>query len=134
MKRLFSVMVLGLLLLAYGCGGGDSPKAVVEKMLNISENFAADMDKAGSADEVVKAIEKFSDDIKDIEADLKKIKEKYPNLSKGEMPEEFKEFEERFKKFGANMIGLGAKLGQYMRDENVMKAMKKMQDAMKALQ
>lgn len=135
MKKLFSLLVVGLFLLAYACGGGgDDPKSVANATADAFEALVNDVDGANSADDVVAAINKFADKMKELKPKIKALQEKYPelkNMGKGdEVPAEFKEANERMTKLGPKLIGLFGKLQKYDADPKVVEAQKKLQEAM----
>jgi hypothetical protein len=135
MKKLFSVLAVGILVFSYACGGGGSdPKSVMKDMLSIMDDFFVDMDKADNADHIVAAIDKYSSRMKELIPRLKQLKEKYPELlNMKEVPPEFKEFEEKFKEMQPKFMGLMGKLMKYATDPKVQAAQKKMMEAMKAM-
>jgi hypothetical protein len=137
MRKLFSVFAVGLLLLAYACGGGgDDPKSVMEDVLKVGDTFIADMEKANDADGMVSAIEAYAAGMEELAPRIKTVKEKYPDLGKPgtEMPEDLKEMEPRFEEFGKKLMGMMGKMAQYASDPKVMEAQKKLMEAMKVLQ
>ena len=135
MKKLFSMLVVGLFLLAYACGGGgDDPKSVMNDYFDVMDGFINGLDKADSADAVVAAMENFAAKMKDLKPRMMALEEKYPELKKmkqGQMPEEFKEFEDRFKEMMPKMMGIFGKIAQYANDPKVQEAQKKLDEAMK---
>lgn len=135
MKKLFSLLVVGLFLLAYACGGGgDDPKSVMNDYFDVMEGFINGLDKADSADAVVAAMENFAAKMKELKPKMIALEEKYPELKKmkqGQMPEEFKEFEDRFKEMMPKMMGIFGKIAQYANDPKVQEAQKKLEEAMK---
>jgi len=137
MKKLFSLLVVGVFLLAYACGGGgDDPKSVMNDMLNITDQFIAGLGKAQSADDVVSVIDNYSASMQKLAPRLKAVQEKYPELKgmKGDnLPAEFKEFEQRIKDLSPKMMGVMGKIMQYASDPKVQAAQKKMLEAMKEL-
>jgi hypothetical protein len=138
MKKLFSLLVVGLFLLAYACGGGgDDPKSVMKDLFSVMEDFYSGVEKADNADDIVAAIEKFSKGMQEITPRMKKLQEQYPELKdmKGDnIPPEFKEFEAKMKEMGPRMMGLMGKFAKYGSDPKVQAAQKKMMEAMQALQ
>jgi uncharacterized coiled-coil DUF342 family protein len=136
MKKLFSFLVVGLFLLAYACGGGgDDPKSVMSDFFKVMDVFFADIEKADNADDIVAAIDKFSEDMQGIAPRMKKVREKYPELKDMKnMPDELKEFEEKIKEIQPKMMGLMGKLMKYTTDPKVQAAQQKMMEAMKALE
>jgi len=140
MRKLLMILVcLGLLISISACGGGDAdPKAVLNDYFDVMNDFLTGMEKAESADDVVAAINKFSDGMEDLVPRMKSVQENYPELknmgSQGKLPEEFKEFEEKFKELMPKMMGISAKLMKFATDPKVMEAQKKLTEAMSALQ
>jgi hypothetical protein len=139
MKKLFSVLVVGLLLMVYACGGGgDDPKSVMNDMFDAFEDLINDMDKATSADDVVAALEKNVNAMKKLAPRMKAVQEKHPEL-KGmkpgaQLPEEFKEIQKRMEELGPKMGAVAMKMMQFAKDPKVMEASKKWEEAMKAMQ
>lgn len=135
MKKLFSLLVVGLFLLAYACGGGgDDPKSVISDYFDVMEGFVNGLEKADNADGVVAAIEKFAAKMKELKPRMMALEEKYPELKKmnqGQMPEEFKEFEGRFKELMPKLMGIFGKIAQYANDPKVQEAQKKLEEVMK---
>jgi uncharacterized coiled-coil DUF342 family protein len=137
MKKLFSLLVVGLFLLAYACGGGgDDPKTVMKDFVNAMDEFYTGIEKAEDADDIVSAINKFSEGMQEIAPRMKKVQEQFPelNMKDGKVPEEFKEYEEKIKEIGTKMMGLMGKLMKYANDPKVQAAQQKMMEAMKALE
>lgn len=136
MKKLFSLLVVGLFLLAYACGGGgDDPKSVMNEYFDAMDDLINGLDKARSADDVVAVMEKVAAKIKEMKPRLMALEEKYPELKKmkteGKMPEEFKEFEARLKEMMPKMMGVFGKIAKYANDPKVLEAQKKFDEAMK---
>ena len=137
MKKLILLTVVGMLFFVYACGGGgDDPKSVMKDYFAVMEDFVGAAEKAGNADDVVAAINKFSDSMKQVIPRLKALGEKYPelkNMGQGNLPPEFKEFETKLQELMPRFMGAFGKLAQYASDPKVMEAQKKMQEAMQAL-
>lgn len=136
MKKLFSLLVVGLFLLAYACGGGggDDPKSVMNEIADTMEALVNDLDGSDSADDVVAAINKFADKMKELKVKVKALEEKYPELKNmgkdGEIPAEFKEYYDRMKELTPKLMGLFTKLQEFASDPKVMEAHKRLQEAM----
>ena len=136
MKKLFSLLVVGLFLLAYACGGGggDDPKSVMTDLFEVLDGFFASVEKADNADALVAAIDKFSEGMKAIAPRMKKVQEKYPELKDmNTLPDELKEFEGKIKEIQPKFIGVMGKFMKYANDPKVQAAQQKMAEAMKAL-
>ncbi|MGD2092143.1 MAG: hypothetical protein PVH61_38590 [Candidatus Aminicenantes bacterium] len=137
MKKLSLLLVVGLFLLAFACGGGgDDPKSVMKDYFNVMDDFYSSVEKAENADDIVAAIDNFSKGIQELAPRMKKVQEQYPelNMKNGKIPEEFKEFEEKINEIGPKMMGLMGKFAKYANDPKVQAAQQKMMEAMKALQ
>ncbi|MCP5106835.1 MAG: hypothetical protein GY950_25855 [bacterium] len=137
MKKIIFIAVLGLVL--YGltaCGGGKyaEPKDVLEKYVTAMEDVINAFDKAGDADAVAAALNKYSDYMKDLGPKLKEMSEKYPELSnKDNPPEELLPLVERLNAAMGKFEGAMAKVGQYATDPKVMEAQKKFMEAMSSM-
>lgn len=136
MKKLLSVLTFTLMLFALACGGGDDPESVASDSLSIMEGFISEMEKAGSADDVVKAIDHFSQKMQDIAPRIKKVKETHPDfkLKPGEMGKGYEKIEEKLKELTPKFIGVMGKIMQYANDPKVKDAQKKMMEAMQEMQ
>jgi uncharacterized protein YjgD (DUF1641 family) len=135
MKKLFSILVVGFVILSYACGGGgDDPKSVMKDFFSVMDDFFMDMEKAENADHIVAAINNYSEKMQKMTPRLKQLKEKYPELmNMKDVPEEFKEFEAKIKEMQPKMMGLMGKLMKYASDPKVQEAQKKMMEAMKSM-
>ncbi len=138
MKRLFSVLtIISLFLILSACGGGDTPESVMNGYFNILEDYLNDMEKADSADDIVGAIETFSDKMKALAPRMKAIMEKHPELKGmkgGKLPEEYKELNDRMQKLMPRMIGVFGKMMKYGNDPKVKEAQGKLQEAMSSFE
>jgi hypothetical protein len=137
MKRILSVIAIVGLAMIFACGGGNDPKVVMNDFMDIMDGYVDAMAKAGSADDMVSAVEKSAAKMKALIPKMKAVSEKYPalkNLKPGaKLPEEFKEFEERMTQMGTKMMGAMGNAMKYMKDPKVMAAMKKFEEAMSDL-
>lgn len=136
MKKIFSLLVVGLLVLVYACGGGggDDPKSVMKAYFDAFDDMISGLEKADSADDVAAALNKMADTAEKLKPKMKALEEKYPelkNMKEGKMPEEFKEFEARLKELGPRMMGAFGKIAQYGSDPKVVEAQKKFDEMMK---
>lgn len=133
MKRLFSILtIISLFLILSACGGGDTPKSVMNDYLDLMEDYMNDMEKADSADDIVGVLEAFSKKMKELTPRMKAIMEKHPELKGmkgGKLPEEYKEINDRMQKIMPRMIGVFGKMMKYGNDPKVKKAQEKFQEA-----
>ena len=133
-----SIMILvGTFLLLGLVACGDTPEAAMGDMINIMDGFADNMNGAENADQVVKAMEGFSQGMQDIVPRMKALQDKYPELQKsmgeGKMPKGLEKFEEKYKEVMVKVVGASAKMGQYMNDPKVREAAKKFSEAMSSM-
>ena len=134
MKRLFSILtIISLFLILSACGGGDTPKSVMNDYFNVMEDYLNGMEKADNADDIVGVIEKFSKKMKSLAPRMKAIMEKHPELKGmkgGKLPEEYKDLNDRMQKIMPRMMGIFSKMMKYGNDPKVKEAQKKFQEAM----
>lgn len=129
MKRLMTVAVCVLaLVLVTGCGGKYSDvEKINEEYVGIVEGYIADLDKADDADEVVKAMNSFTDDLEVLWPKMRELADKYPELENEEdLPEELKESQDRAEEVGAKMATSFMKIMKYMDNPDVMAAQERM--------
>jgi predicted transcriptional regulator len=119
------------------CGGGGKyadAKKLMEKQVQLFEDFANALDKAGSADDVVAALNNFSDGMKEMVPQMKELQEKYPELKDAKdeaMPEELKPIMEKLQnEVMPKFMGAMMKIQQYASDPAVQEASQKFQQAM----
>jgi len=139
---LFSTIAVFLFALT-ACGGGGKyadAKKVVSEMIDITNNFLGDVEAAGDAQGVAKAIDNYADSMKSLAPKMKEMQEKYPELKDAkdeDMPAELKdvmmELEESMKKMMNPESGLAQKMMQYATDPVVMEAQKRLMEAMSEL-
>ena len=137
MKKIFSLLVVSLILLVYACGGGgDDPKAVMSDLLDTMEGFFEGLDKAENAEDIVAAMEKFSSNMQALVPKMKALREKFDltGMKDGNLPEEFKEFEERFKAIQPKFMGIMGKIVKFANDPKVQAAQQKMMEALSTIQ
>jgi len=133
MKKITMILVGTCLLLGLVACGGDTPKVVMNDMVSLLDTYVTSMDKAENADDIVRIINDFSEGMQELAPRMKAIQEKYPELKdgvKGQLPEEFKEFEVKMKELGPRIMGTLSKMMQYANDPKVQEATKKFQEAM----
>lgn len=133
MKRvMLTAVCLLALVLAAGCGGQYSDvKKVNEEYIGMVETYIAALDKADDKDDVVKAMNNFTDDLEDIWPRMQALREKYPELDSSEPPpEELKASMEQAEKVGAKIGTSFMKIMQYMDDPEVQAAQQRMGQVM----
>jgi hypothetical protein len=137
MKKIALFALMFAVMLLVSCKKSNSPEAVFNDYFAAMDAYLGGMEKAGSADDVVKVIDKFSTDMQAIAPRLKALGEKYPELKgmKGDkLPPELKQFEKKFEEMAPKMMGVIGKMMQYMNDPKVTEANQRLQKAMQDLQ
>ena len=102
MKKLFSILtIISLFLILSACGGGDTPKSVMNDYFDLMDNYLNGMEKADSTDDIVDVLETFSKKMETLAPRMKSIMEKHPELKGmkgGKLPEEYKDLNDRMQK------------------------------------
>ena len=137
---LCAVLCAGSLLMA-SCGKGsrrDSPRAFMEKNLQVMEDFIVAMDQADQADQVVGAMDRYTREVEKLVPRIQAVNERYPEMAQieetGVFPEEFKDLEEKFTAMGMKMMRAMVKAMQYGDDPKVQAAQERMIRAAEKLQ
>lgn len=123
-----------LALVGNGCAGkyADVKKANAD-FVKITESYVADLEKAGDAKAVAKAMNKFADEMGKMWPKMQKLSEKYPELKdRDNPPEELKESQKAAEEVGKKMGATFMKIMPYMKDPEVVKAQKRLSEAMTA--
>ena len=132
MKNLIMVVVVCLFFMGlFACGGGDKfaeARATMEEMIDLMNNFGDAIEKAEDGKAVVAAVENFADKFRSLQKKMKEQGKKYPELNdKQNIPQELKDLEVKLDEAGKKMIGAMAKIGQFVSDPEVAKALEKLQ-------
>lgn len=123
----FMLAVMVLLGLTFAaCGGGKygDMKEAMNAQAKAMEKYINAMENAGSAQDVVAAVNTFTSDMKVLMPKMKKAVAQYPEVvGKSEPPEELKAEVDAMKAVSGKMQGAMMKIMQYMQDPAVQKAM-----------
>ena len=117
-----------------GCGGKKYADAeeVLEEYTSIMNEFISELDKAGNAKDVAKAINNYADGMERLMPDMKKMEEKYPELSDSDNPpEELMELQKKTQASAQKFVGSMMKIAPYMNDPEVQKAQERMDAIMR---
>jgi len=99
------------------------------------EQYVVSIEKAISAKDVVKAMDRFTEGMTKLQPTLKKLTEKYPELENSQSPpEELKGLQTKMEDVGQRMAGAMMKIGPYMTDPEVQKAQERMGSAMMSME
>jgi len=95
---------------------------------SLIEEYAAALDKAGSAPDVAKATNQFVDKMEKLAPAMQKLTEKYPELKSGQnLPEPLKKVQTRMEEASKKMMGSMMKAAPYMNDPEVQKAQQRLE-------
>jgi hypothetical protein len=134
-----NILITGILLVALvattACKGKYADAIEVnDQFINAVEQYTKDLDQASNSEEVVAAIDKFSESIKTLAPEMKAMAEKYPELKdSNNLPPELKESHKRAEEMSKNMASTFTKLMPYLSDPEVAAAQARMGQAMMSL-
>lgn len=125
------VAFVSISFLLVGCGSGKiDPKPVIEKQLQIMEEFSVAVDGAKTAEEAVVAINTFAEGAEKMTPEILELAKDYPGLEKamtgGQFPEGLTEFQERFTEMGKKMMGAMFDISKFEEDPRVKEAQKRL--------
>ncbi len=132
----WAVMVL-LVAGAAACGGGGkygSAKSLINKQIAVMESYADDMEKAGSAADVAKALNEYAAAQKDLIPAMKKFEEQFPEIKEQkDFPAELKPEMDKMQQVMGRIMSASMKAAQYMSDPIVQEAQQKLNEAMASM-
>lgn len=140
MKKILSLLSIATLALLISCGGGgkySDIKGFINDVIKTQEDFLGSVQKAGSADDIVSAVNTFGDKIIKLGEQSIELKKKYPDSDKwdkeppAELKGEFDKLNAQTDKF--EKVFLSENIKKFMMDPKVQKAFmdmgKKMENA-----
>ena len=130
---IWTLCLLMSLLLLNGCGDKKyaDVKELNEDVAKVMDEYVAELEKSDNAQDVAKAINRFSDKMEALMPKMKKLAGKYPELQdKSNVPEELKESQKKAEALGQKIAGSMMKIMPYMNDPEVQKAQERMSAAM----
>lgn len=134
MTRNYGIFAIAILLfsLISACGSDSSSEArsIIKKQTNITEDYVNGLTDAKSADDVVKAIDNFTEGMKKLVPDLLEFQKKYPEFKGGKVPEGLDAEVKKLEEVSAKMSEAMMKMAQYMMDPKVQEAMTRMGEEM----
>ena len=129
MKKFVLVAVLMLFAFSGAAQEGDygEVKEILDEYIAVVEGLLSSIDKASNAREVAAMFNDFVDVVAKLSPRLETLGEKYPDLDDN-TPEELEETMEKFEKSMESFTGVFEKLMPYMEDEEVQKAIKRLEE------
>jgi predicted small lipoprotein YifL len=131
-KVLIAVLSVLVMFTLAACGGKYSDALELsEKQLDAMEDYADSLEKAESKEALIAAMEDFAEKMEKLMPKAEALREKYPELYRGEkLPEEFAQLEKKTEAVVTRMTAASMKTMQYMMDPKVQQAMMRMNSAM----
>jgi hypothetical protein len=123
-----SLSLLAISLVMIGCGSKYSDAIQInEEYIDLMDTYISGLDKADSAKDAAKVINKFADGLEKIWPEMQKLSEKYPELKDtANPPEELEDTQKRAEAAGQKMAGAMMKMMPYMQDPEVRKAQERL--------
>lgn len=139
MKRLFTIMIAVMLssLLASGCGSSrnSDAKSIIIKQATVTEQYVNGLEKAKSADDVVVAVNRYTEGMKELIPMILEFEKKYPDYkTKGVAPAGMEKETARLESISAKMQPAMMKTMRYMYNPKVQKAMQNMGQELQKIQ
>lgn len=129
LKTVALVIFVPVLLALVACGNKYSDaEEIMEKQADTMEAYCDRVEKAGNAEDIIKAVDNFSADMEKLAAKMEGFREKYPELYKtpGEMPPELEKANQRMQELTQRMTAASMKMAQHMLNPKVQQAMMKL--------
>jgi hypothetical protein len=128
------VLVIGAMA---ACGKADkfsSARTLINKQIDVMNNYAGAMEKAGNAQDVAAALNAYAADQKDLIPAMKKFQEQFPEMkNQAEPPAELKPEMDKMKAIMGRIMSASMKAAQYMSDPVVQEAQRKLAEAMTSM-
>ena len=129
------LVLVGVVLGLVSCSGAKyrDVRAAINRQADATEEFTARMEKADSAREAAAAVDDYSDRLENIQAQARKLKEKYAGVDLQNAPE-LKAENERAEQAAMKFAGVFMKATlKYGRDPEFQAAMKRWQQTMREM-
>jgi len=114
---------------AFAADYSDAVK-VNEQFVAAMEQYVEELTSANSGPTVAAAFNNYTDVMEKLVPQLKAMKEKYPELGSGELPEVMKPLAERAEQLGGKMAGAMMNIVPFMGDPSVQAAQQRMAQVM----
>ncbi|MEN8123421.1 MAG: hypothetical protein ABFS35_24000 [Bacteroidota bacterium] len=137
MTRIYGVIAVVLLtVFLVSCGSDESNKAksIIRNQTSVIEDYVNGLADAKNTDEVVAAIEVYTEDMKKLIPGLQEFQKNYPEYKQGKIPEGMEADLKRLEAASAELPGVMMKETVYMMDNKVRAAMEHMGHEMSKLQ
>ena len=136
MSRIYGILATVLLtvfLVSCSSDGSNEAKSIIKNQAGVTEDYVNGLANAKSADDVVAAIEHYTEGMKKLIPELQKFQKNYPEYKQGKMPEGMEADIKRLEAVSAKLPGAMMKVTTYMMDGKVQAAMEQMGQEMNKL-
>ncbi len=138
MKHIYGIFT-SILLTAFlisGCGSDGSSKAesIIKDQTSVTEDYVNSLSSAKNSQDMVAAIEQYTEGMKKLIPKLKEFQKKYPEYQNGKVPESVEADMKKLEEISAKLPGAMMKTASYMMDGEVQAAMQKMGEEMSKMQ
>ncbi|MCG8688156.1 MAG: hypothetical protein MI892_24990 [Desulfobacterales bacterium] len=138
MKQFFQLTIVlwlaGVLFLGCGSDGSSEAGKLIKKQADVTEEYIDGLEKADTADEVAKAITKYTEGMKKLIPSLQEFNKKYPEYQQGKVPEGLEKEAKRLEEISAKLPGAMMKTMSHMMDPKVQAAMEQMGKEMASIE
>lgn len=131
-KSVLCLIVCGMCVLGMmHCGEGKyaDAKTVTLKYLDAMENFASNVENSNSPESLVRAVDEFDAEMRELRPEMEAIEKKYPELTDTTAPPaEMEDLAHRMNTLSQRLIAAQNKLLQYSSNPAVQQALQKLQE------
>lgn len=127
-------LLLSVALISCGSDGSKEAESIIKNQADVTENYVDNLTIAKNADDVVNAIEQYTQGMEQLIPELKEFREKYPEYKQGNVPAEMEADLKRLEEASEKLPGAMMKLSSYMMKPEVQAAMEKMNTEMSKIQ
>lgn len=115
---------------AVGPDGSGEAKSIMKHQASVTEGYVNGLASAKNADEVIDAIERYTEGMKKLIPELQEFQKNYPEYKQGKLPKGMEADVKRIEESSAKMPEAMMKVTQYMMDPRVQEAMTRMGNEM----
>ncbi|HCY87415.1 MAG TPA: hypothetical protein DHV36_19940 [Desulfobacteraceae bacterium] len=131
---LVSILLAALVVLGCGSDGSSKAESIIKDQADATENYVNGISSAESSQEVVAAIDRYTEDMKKLIPELKEFQMKYPEYKHGNIPKGMESDIKRLEDISAQIPEAMMKIASYMMDGDVQSAMQRMGEEMSKLE
>ncbi len=122
-----------LTVLACSSDGTSEAKSLMQQQVTVIETYVDGLEKARSAEDMVKTVDRYTADMKKLIPRLKAFHEKYPDYDKDGIPKALEAELQRVEKASDRLPAAMMNSMQYMTDPRVQEAMQRMTEELGAM-